>query len=441
MPNSGRSLPGTRTSFGRRLDEAAAVRVPLRSLPARLLFALPLLLVLAWYGRTAQRYFEGNRLENSVVVDDIVAAPRLAPNSAPAWNAVGRQQLLIGGDFAAATASLRRAVELNPYSARYWLDLASAYGISGQPQLQAEALQRAVADDHTTPEILWEAANLYLVRDEFSQAAPLFRRALVAQPYRLPEAVHASWRATHDLPALTSGLLGTSAPAYLLAAEYFVAHGDVQSATNLWSALTRLGQPLPAASVVHFVERLLAKHDANDAWAAWTSLPALDVAAKPYVSAGNERVVNGGFELPLIGGFDWRIESRPNVNVNVTDTEHHSGSRSVQVDFSGEPVSIAPLMQRVMLEPDTTYDFSGYMKAAGVLTTSGLRFYVSDADTSAQLFHSDDVIGTQDWKQLSGRFTTGPHTRLTDFWLARSPADRGILGTVWVDDISITRAR
>ena len=70
----------------------------------------------------------------------------------------------------AALRPYRAAVHLNPHSARYWFDLASAYQVLGDTSNQTSALEHAIAADPTTPDVAWEAANFYLVQGENEKA-------------------------------------------------------------------------------------------------------------------------------------------------------------------------------------------------------------------------------------------------------------------------------
>ena len=76
----------------------------------------------------------------------------------------------------------RTAVHLNPYEARYWLDLAGAYQVAGRIGEQAESVQHAVEADPTTPHVAWEAANFFLVQGDREKALRYFRVVLANDP-------------------------------------------------------------------------------------------------------------------------------------------------------------------------------------------------------------------------------------------------------------------
>src|SRR5271154_5773496 len=68
-------------------------------------------------------------------------AVRLDPGNADYRNHVGRYFALVARDPVAAIAPYRAAVQLDPHTARYWFDLASAYQVLGDVSNQTWALE------------------------------------------------------------------------------------------------------------------------------------------------------------------------------------------------------------------------------------------------------------------------------------------------------------
>src|SRR5258706_6620386 len=98
--------------------------------------------------------------------ESLERATRLDPSNAEYRNHLGRYYALVARDPASAIAPYRDAVQLNPHSARYWFDLASAYQVLGDVSNQTLALEHAITADPTTPDVAWEAANLYLAQGD-----------------------------------------------------------------------------------------------------------------------------------------------------------------------------------------------------------------------------------------------------------------------------------
>ena len=93
-------------------------------------------------------------------------AARLDPSDADYHHLIGRYYDVVVHDPSSAIEPYRAAVQLNPHSARFWFDLANAYQVLGDIAGQTTALEHAIEADPTTPDVAWEAANLYLVRGE-----------------------------------------------------------------------------------------------------------------------------------------------------------------------------------------------------------------------------------------------------------------------------------
>ena len=129
-------------------------------------------------GRECLASWYGDRVD----LAGLQRAARLDPGNADYRDRLGRYYYLIAHDPSAAIEPYRAAVQLNPHSARFWFDLASAYQVLGDIPSQTAALERAIEADPTTPDVAWEAANLYLVRGENEKALREFRVVLGTDP-------------------------------------------------------------------------------------------------------------------------------------------------------------------------------------------------------------------------------------------------------------------
>ena len=120
------------------------------------------------------------------------------------WNAetywlLGRYFLNAAQDSNRAIGSLNHAVELDPYDARYWLDLSDAYEVGGAEADSERALVRALQAEPTSPGVAWRSANFYLARNNADRALPLFRVALQYDPKNMAAALDLCWRATKSV--------------------------------------------------------------------------------------------------------------------------------------------------------------------------------------------------------------------------------------------------
>ena len=127
-------------------------------------------------------------------------AIRLEPSNAEYRDLFGRNLSLSGISLDEAIANYRIAVQLNPYVARYWLDLAGAYQIAGRTPEQEASVEQAAEADRTTPHVAWEAANFFLVQGDREKALRYFRVVLAnaPEPDTVDSALRLCWQATED---------------------------------------------------------------------------------------------------------------------------------------------------------------------------------------------------------------------------------------------------
>src|SRR5215831_3925301 len=125
--------------------------------------------VASWYGERVE-------------LESLKRAAWLDPGNAEYRNHLGRYYDLVVRDPGAAVEEYKVAAQLNPHSARYWFDLASSYQVLGDTASQAAALDHAIKADATTPDVAWEAANLYLVQGENERALREFRVVIANDP-------------------------------------------------------------------------------------------------------------------------------------------------------------------------------------------------------------------------------------------------------------------
>ncbi len=150
-------------------------------------------------------------------------AARLDPANADYRNHVGRYYALVARDPSAAIAPYRAAVQLNPHSARYWFDLASAYQVLGDVASQTWALEHAIEADPTTPEVAWEAANFFLVQGDNEKSLREFRVVLESEPSMANLAIQFCWRVNPDVDMLLRDVVPAQAPAYIAFLELLMA--------------------------------------------------------------------------------------------------------------------------------------------------------------------------------------------------------------------------
>lgn len=406
--------------------------------PARkILFLGTCLLLCTTYLSLCNREFLAAYFSEKPELPSLQRAAFLEPANAAYWHLLGRYHLFVLQEPEAALPFLRSAVALNPHSAGYWLDLSTAYQLLGNTAEQSNALKKAILADPTTPEIAWQAANLYWVQGKPEKALREFRVVAENDPYLAPAAIERCWKIQPDADALLQTVLPRRTDVYSLFLEFLVSKNEASSAAHVWGQMARLQAPVSTRYVFGYVRYLIEQNQIAQASRVWSDAAKLaDLAA--YQPSPMNLLVNGDFSLPILnGGFDWTHESVPGVSLALDPTESHSGHRSLSIVFDGAGIQDTGIRQRVAVEPNTTYEFSAYFKSENLQGAGGPVFVVQDGFTDATYFTSDELKGADFWKQVGGTFTTGPDTRLLLVRVAHIPAANAIRGGLWIDGLRL----
>ncbi len=158
---------------------------------------------------------------------------------------------------------------------------------------------------------------------------------------------------------------------------------------------------------------------------------------------------NSGFETGAANPENWQTESiQGSATFQWDNAVKHSGGRSVKVTLAGQ--GIARWIQTVLVDPDSEYELTGWVRTEGVQDPSGqwwtngarLGAYGGDSYMAAS---TQGLRDTQGWTQVSTRFVTGKTTRAkitctlgeADPLYARPTSS----GTMWCDDLTLTKVR
>jgi tetratricopeptide (TPR) repeat protein len=430
----------------------------------RLIAGLVLAFMLIYLG-LATREFVAWWLETRNQLASLKAAAWLDPGNADYRNHVGRYYDVQAHDPVAAIGQYKRAVQLNPYSAEYWFDLASAYQVLADSAGQASALDRAIQAEPTKPDVAWTAANFFLVRGDNQKALREFRVVMANDPSLAASAIAFCWRINPDVDLLLRDAVPPTADAeiaFLTLLQKDVAlhlakvlkpddDTDVASLTQqikeeaassfkVWNALIETHQPFEERYAYDYIRFLLQYKEIDQAVLVWQQF-AERFARSSYLPSESNLVVNGTFSLGVLNnGFDWQYDKQPGVELKFDDTTAHGGSRSFRITFDGPGISEAGIHQFIPVQASTTYDFSAYYKNeqnAELEGAGGPHFTIQDMFSSAILYESDELRGAESWMRSEGEFTTGPDCRLVKLLVRRLPEGYPIRGKLWIDDFHL----
>lgn len=416
------------------------MRIALRSPLWRFSFAAVAFVVVALYLQFALRAYRAYHLAQSLDSPKIQRAIQLEPTNAEYRELLGRNLALSGTSLDEAISNYRMAAHLNPYEARYWLDLAGAYQIAGRVSDQAESVEHAVQADPTTPHVAWEAANFFLVQGDLVKALRYFRVVLANDPEAVDSTLQLCWRAAGDADQILDLGLPPRSDLYLSFLRLLVSKQEVGAAKDVWNRLIGLRQTFPTKLAFPYFQLLIAKQEVEAAKTAWQQLANADGSLQPYLTSRENLITNGGFEEKLLnGGFDWWYASTPRAALSIDTSEFHSGTRALSVTFDGLSTPEVGIIQFIPVRPNTTYEFSAYSRTEDIETASGPRFAIADAYTNSSYVLTDDTLGTTPWRLQQSRFQTGPNASLVWLKIVREPPEPLIRGKLWIDDVRLVQ--
>jgi tetratricopeptide (TPR) repeat protein len=397
------------------------------------------IVVFAFYVDAVYRVWRADWLQDQRDRGSLEASAHLQPWDADTQWLLGQYFLNGTQDYENALAHLNRAVELDPYEGRYWLDLAVAHEVRGDSTESREAVQRALRAEPTSTQIAWQAANFYLAQNDTHQALPLFRVVLQHDASNTVLPLDLSWRATRSVSQIVREALPAQPASYFAFLKILMADKQSSPANELWHDLNEQKFKFPVKETFPYFDYLIQTQQVDQANQVWTDLSRID----PEVQDGSRSnlVHNGGFEGRFLnGGFDWRIDQTGDINVTLDAAEYHHGGRALRFTFTGPGVSDAGVYEYVSVQPNTPYRFSAFVKTQEITTASGPRLAVEDASTRGTVATTDEFLETSDWEEHSAGFITGSDTHLVTLRIVRTPGTPLIKGTFWLDDVVLTPA-
>ena len=366
-------------------------------------------------------------------------AARVDPANAEYFDRLGRYFTMVAQDPAGAVTPYLQAVALNPHSARYWFDLANAYQVLGNSDSQTNALEHAIEADPRTPDVAWEAGNLFLVRGEDEKALREFRAVMESGSYQSDAAMQFCWRIKPDVDALLRDVVPVHAGAYVSFLSALMAKQQTAETAKVWAALMATHEPFERNFFFDYMKYLIAVKDVDQAQLVWRQA-AGQFSLLPYVPSASNLMVNPDFSLDVLnGGFDWQYHKQNAVTLSLDSSEFHAGPRSLSITFHGPGIDDAGIYQIIPVQPNTKYEFTGYFKTGDIEGAGGPHFTIQDVYNTNILYESEELKDTSFWKSDDGEFTTGPDTKLILLRLRRLPSGNAIRGKLWIDDFRLVQ--
>jgi len=404
----------------------------------RWLFPASLMLFAGLYLLLAGVEFAGSHLAARADLASLQRATRLSPGNADYQNRLGRYFTFGASNPPAALNHYQSAVRLNPHQASYWLDLASAQQVAGNPAGQLEAIQAALRAEPTAPEVAWEAANFFLVTGDQERALREFRVVIENDPPLAPAALQYCWRVNPDADALLRDVVPPHPDTLLAFLNLLVSQNETEGAIKTWDRLVQLHEKFPSSSLFEYVRYLLRVRRPDAAMAAWEHASGI-LNLSGYLPTPDNLVVNPDFSLDILNaGFDWTYVNRTGVHPLLDPTDFREGHRSLSITFEGPGINDAGIQQLIPVRGGATYDFSAYYKSSEFEGAGGPQIVLRDAYSGVPLFASDPLTDADIWKEVQSKITLPDATTLLALNIERFPAGSPIRGKLWLDSFQLS---
>jgi hypothetical protein len=290
-----------------------------------------------------------------------------------------------------------------------------------------------------TPDVAWEAANLYLVQGQNDKALREFRVVMANDSSLAGTSIQFCWHIEPDVDALLRDVVPRDANANVAFLELLESKQETAATFKVWDALIQSGQAFEARRVYDYFRYLIKHKEVDQATRVWQQSVGRFGLASYLPTVGN-LVVNPTFSLDVLnGGFDWQYEKQSGVNLTYDDRDFHAGRRSMLVTFDGPGISDAGFYQLIPVQPGTSYDFTAYYKNGELEGAGGPHFTIQDMYSQQVYYDSDELKDGSFWKSVDGEFTTSSDCKLVVLHVRRLPAGSPIRGKLWIDDFHLSR--
>lgn len=352
---------------------------------------------------------------------------------------------LDGGDAQKALPLYERATELSPDGASTWAELGGAYERAGREKEALQAYERARRLFPLSPRVNWLLGN-FLVRAGRSEEAlePLRVVVRVSPELRRP-AFELIWQSGVRGAEILARMMPEDGDPLFSYLYYLVETKRLEEAMRVWSRILELHIAFEVSQPLPYLDALLAARRLNELAEAWA---VLGERFPDRIRRDKENLIfNGDFDSELInGGLDWHIVPTPEAAVEIDAGVMFNGTHPLKVRFNGQDnLDYDNVREYVIVQPDASYHFSGFLKTREITSDSGLRFEIADADSPERLsLSTENITGSAAWTLEELNFHTGKETRLLMICLLRLPSRKLsnlLSGTVWMDHLRLTRVQ
>ena len=406
----------------------------------RWLFPASALVLAAFYLLLTGTEFAASWFASRQDLRSLERAARLSPGNADYRDRLGRYYTFVAANPQAAVENFQAATRINPHEADYWLNLASALHIVGNPEEERTALENALRVEPTSPRVAWEAANFFLVAGDEQRAFREFRVAIGSDDSFAATALQYCWRAHPDVDVLLGQVVPTHTSSLITFLEMLMAKKETDSSLKVWNRVLEQKEKFDPRYLYAYVQYLVGAQHPDAAMTAWEQASGL-LGLGNYLPTEDNLVINPDFSLDILnGGFDWNYVERKGVRLLLDPSDFRQGHRSLSITFEGPGIADAGIQQMIPVRGGSAYDFSAYYKSSTFEGAGGPQIALRDGYTGAPLYISDPMVDADFWKEVHSHITVPTTTTLLVLRIERFPAGSPLRGKLWLDGFNLTPA-
>jgi tetratricopeptide (TPR) repeat protein len=408
----------------------------------RLFFSILILIVSSIAIYYILSFWKGISLyQSNLSRETLLKAIRTIPSNPDPYYRLGLfyQWDMLNVDLRESLKYLKEAIRRNPLEQEYWLNVARIYARMGESQASERALKNGVLVFPTGYQGRWVSGILFLQQGAIEKALPHFSYILTNYPNQTPFVYDILRKAIPDSDFILEKLVPKDPSSLKQYLTHLYEVGDKEAAQKAWGERSSFGYKADRIGTLRHIEFLISRGEGNEAFKVWKAR----LQEEGISLSDSDLITNGGFEKEKVlgGGFDWKIEKVPGVEISFDPSIAFEGKRSLKIFFDGkENVNFHHLYQFVPLKPNTEYVLKAIIKTRAVTTKSGPKIEIIGIG-SALHGVSEPLIGDNEWKEVIVTFHTPAQSQVGMVRVRRDKTDkfdRYISGTVWIDHVSLT---
>jgi Tfp pilus assembly protein PilF len=351
--------------------------------------------------------------------------------------AVLYDRTFLASDQQRSLAEYETATALSPHNYLLWLEYGKALGRNGDDERAEAAFRRAqeLAPDYAA--VQWALGNLLVREGKQAEGAEQIKHAVEGDDTLAAPAVSFAYQFFAGDVSTIQQNLGRSRQVGAALALTLARDKRYDDAAAVWNSIANVSSDESLSE-----QRLTLM---SNFIAAKRFRLAFGVSPESADSAAPDQITDGGFEqtikLENAGPFEWQISPGSQPQPLQSTSQQHGGQRSLVLRFSSnDGGGLRQLSQTVIVTPAAKYLLSGFYRS-DVKSDSRAVWQVVAANNSV-LAEAPVAAAEANWTPFEASFAVPADTDGIQIRLivkGCSSAICPISGSLWLDDLSITR--